>query len=178
MNLVVFDLEMNQPSQKIIQIGAVTLRLQQGDIVPLFSEIVNPGETPNGFITQLTGISTEDVESARPLDDALRIFWSKIRNIEGPVRIGAWGSDCKKLYKDSAALGVAPPENLTGYDLRGIYKMYSLVSGNPVSGIGLAKVAKKLNVAFEGHHHNAYDDALVTAKIMAQCLHEIKGLLG
>jgi len=176
MKLIVLDLEMNQPSQKIIQIGAVELQLSSGKIVPFFSEIVNPGEVPNGFISQLTGISTDDVENARPITQVLIEFWEKIAQIPQPYRLGAWGSDCRKIYRDSKSLNIDVPEFLSAYDLRSLCGIHDLIEGCPTKGLGLAKTANRLGLTFEGHHHNAFDDAWVTAKIVKACLREIQSL--
>jgi len=57
------DLEMAQPSKKIIQIGAVVGNIVTGEILEKLSIIVNPKEQLTEFIINLTGITQEDVNN-------------------------------------------------------------------------------------------------------------------
>lgn len=176
MNLIVIDLEMNQPSRKIIQIGAVKVQLPSGKIIPFFSEIVNPGELPSDYISQLTGITTKDVREARPLSESLQDFWAKLKKLEEPYCLAAWGLDCPKIVKDSKSLGIeGVPSDLTSYDLRSVCNLHTLLEGRKAKSRGLANVAKFYGIPFEGHH-DAYNDALVTAKIAVTCLRAIQNL--
>lgn len=176
MKIIVLDLEMNQPSKKIIQIGAVEVQLPEGKITPFFSEIVNPGELPSAYISQLTGITTKDVKNARPLSEGLQEFWAKIQTLEKPYSLAAWGLDCPKIVKDSKKLGIKGiPKDLTSYDIRSICGIHTLLEGRKAKSRGLANVAKFYGIPLD-NHHNAYEDALATAKIVVKCFAAIQDL--
>lgn len=77
MNFVVLDLELTQnpgTTPKIIQIGAAKMNSRTGRVESTFSEICNPGEVPDAFITELTGISAEAVSGAKPIKEVLEAF--------------------------------------------------------------------------------------------------------
>jgi inhibitor of KinA sporulation pathway (predicted exonuclease) len=69
-NWLSLDLEMNQPSQKIIQIGAVAGNIFTGQILERLSVFVNPGEQVREDIVKLTGITQEMVDAGVRLEDA------------------------------------------------------------------------------------------------------------
>src|SRR5665213_3459183 len=68
------DLEMNQPSGKIIQIGAVTGNIYTGEILERLSVFVNPKEELAPFIIELTKIKQEDVDSGLTLEEGYRLL--------------------------------------------------------------------------------------------------------
>lgn len=73
MRLCVIDLEMNQPSHSIIQIGAVCYDTRQDKVRAVFSSNVRPGdEQISPYITELTGITQEMVDVSMPLDSCSR----------------------------------------------------------------------------------------------------------
>lgn len=174
MNLAIIDLEMNQPSTKIIQIGAVKVNLVQGKITPLFDEIVNPGETPNKYITELTGISPADVNAARPITEALVDFWDRFSNAHCATRMAAWGGDINKIIEDSKELGVDVPP-VKQYNLKTLNEFFLHAKGLSVrKKTGLANTIKRYGMTFDGQHHNAYDDARMTARVAIKMMNELK----
>lgn len=62
-NYLTLDLEMNQSSGKIIQIGAVVGNIYTGAILEKLSVFINPGEPLNPDIIKLTGITEEQVQN-------------------------------------------------------------------------------------------------------------------
>jgi DNA polymerase III epsilon subunit-like protein len=115
MDFIVFDLEFNQytasgsPSGEmrnarpfeIIQIGAVKLN-ERLDTVGKFSRFVKPFVYPaiDPFITELTGISQEDVENAESFPTVLAEFL-EFAGGNDPVLCG-WGmSDMKELFRSA-----------------------------------------------------------------------------
>jgi inhibitor of KinA sporulation pathway (predicted exonuclease) len=67
---VTLDLEMNQPSGRIIEVGAVVGDALTGEIVDRLKFMVNPRESITPFITNLTGITDADVAGAGTVYDA------------------------------------------------------------------------------------------------------------
>lgn len=72
---VVIDVEttgFDPTCDKIIEIGA--LKVENGTLVDSFSTLVNPGVPVDDFITQLTGITNDDLASAPAPDSVLSAF--------------------------------------------------------------------------------------------------------
>ena len=63
MKITCLDLELNQPSGKIIQIGAVVGDTDNGDILDRYRAYVDPGEPLQQFIIDLTGITEDDIKT-------------------------------------------------------------------------------------------------------------------
>ena len=63
MKLTCLDLELNQPSGKIVQIGAVIGDTQTGAIIDRIRIYVNPGEPIAEFITELCGITQQQIDA-------------------------------------------------------------------------------------------------------------------
>jgi DNA polymerase III epsilon subunit-like protein len=62
--IVALDVELNQPSRRVVQIGAVLGNVRTGEVVSQFDLKVNPGEPFSLRIAELTGISPQEIESA------------------------------------------------------------------------------------------------------------------
>lgn len=170
MLLVVLDLEMVQPSTNIIQIGAVLLDTVSGEIQPFWDSVVNPGELPDQYITNLTGITPKDVSTAPLLQKNLKAFWKKCSRLKGHKNIAAWGDDAWKIWSDSVNVGLEVPA-IVPFDL---YKWLLLTtSGIPdIQALGLQRALRFFDIPFQGSPHNAYDDAYMTAILFRHVLQQ------
>jgi len=166
---------MNQPNRNIIQVGAVTVDLVRRRIEPLFDELVKGVEPLDSYVSQLTGIEAEALGEARPATEVLDAFWDAVRAVGEPVRLGAWGLDCKKVYKDSLKAGVTVPDPVRMYDLKEVCSPLRIGKKGSV-GCSLSKMLDAYGLPFEGHHHNAYADAHMTAKLVLALLEEAETL--
>lgn len=63
---------------EIIELGA--LRVRGGEIVDSFSSLVRPGNSVSDFITELTGISNAELQSAEGIDSVLPRFLDFVGN--------------------------------------------------------------------------------------------------
>jgi DNA polymerase III alpha subunit (gram-positive type) len=74
--IVALDRELNQPSGRIVQIGAVPGNVRTGEVVSHFDAKVNPGEPFSSRIAELTGLSAPAFQGRKhnALDDALNTF--------------------------------------------------------------------------------------------------------
>lgn len=168
MKLLVLDLEMNQPSGKIIQVGACIFRKKDGAIIDKFMIYVNPNEKLNEEIVKLTGITQDKVETegctCKEAYLKLKKFVRKHKVLKTTL---VWGSglynDVSRLYRE------ADPEepNFMGHriwDVKTLYQMYQFENGLSTKG-GLAKAVGDLGLTFEGKNHDALSDAINTAKV-------------
>ncbi len=159
MKLTIVDLEFNQPSKALIQIGAVSLHLKTGEILSEFDTFVNPRETIDSYIQDLCHISQAQVDSAPDLRTALGKFWGWV---DGKA-IGAWGGDVAHLTSLSRDLGIDYP-HIRVYDLLGMGAILRSAIPGASSG-GLLKTMHAFGMKFEGQQHNALVDARNTARL-------------
>jgi len=171
MKLIVVDLEFNQPSGKIIQIGAVFADLKAKRILSSFNSICNPGELPNEFISNLTGISPLEVENAPDIKIACQEFWNWVEKTECKKLSGwggneldpRWSGDVPMLIDQSKACGIVVPERVKNINLKHVVSPF--LSVFKVNGSGVKKVLSAFGGEFVGRQHNAYHDAYNTALI-------------
>jgi DNA polymerase III epsilon subunit-like protein len=175
-SLIVLDLEYNQPSRRIIQIGAVWVRPNRGLIQPFFCEDVNPREPLNPYISELTGITPERAEQAETLDNVVRRFWRKAASNERVV-IGGWGDDARKLVRDSHKAGVITPR-VERLDLSALWQLLGTLGCDPQpKSKGLKRVMRYYDVDFDGAQHDALVDARATAEVLLRMAQEAGTLL-
>lgn len=160
---VVFDIEttgLSSAHDQITEIGAI--KIEQGEIVSEFSQLINPGVNITTEISELTGITNEMVASAPPIENVLPKFID---------------------FCEEAVL-VAHNANFDiGFIRENLRKMnkpftFSVIDTLTLSRILLKElkrhklnlVAKALGINLE-NHHRAVHDARATAEIF---LHLVK----
>lgn len=163
---IVFDLETTglfKYSDKITEIGAV--KIENGEIVEVFNELVNPERMIPQKVVELTGITNEMVMDKPKIDEVLPIFleFSKDAYFVGQntdFDIGFIKEACDNLsYKfEPVYLDTLPMA-------RSIFPYMGRFS--------LDKLAKKLAIG-PFNHHRASDDAITTAKIFIKLFEKIK----
>ncbi len=175
MNLIVLDLEYNQPSRAIIQIGAVLVDAPH--ITPFFDEHVNPEEPLDPYIQRLTGIRADQLEQAETLGPVLEDLWETLPS--GPITLGGWGDDIPKLLSDSHKIGVNPPpiRNLDLSTLWDLVRIWDHKDKAPRT-CGLDRLLDFYGLDFEGKRHNALDDAYMTGKLLLRMHEEVLAALG
>lgn len=165
MRMTILDLEMNQPSGKIIEIGAVTLNTSNGKITKLFHELSNPGELPNEFIQNLIGRTAAEIAEARGSKEVLSDFWEAFAE-DGGKKLAGWGNDTQQIIEQSLdyKLSFDWPKQ---YDLKQTINLYThfVNRQNVKYKMGLKKTMEQWDLEFEGDHHCAYDDAYNTAQL-------------
>jgi len=168
--LISIDLELNQPSGSIIQIGAVAGNIVTGEIVDRFTTFVNPGEKLGDCregmsITDLTGIEQDDVDSACDIYDAyayLKEFVDKNQAFINPITWGGGDSEClrNELLKYNADYfkSIDWIFGRRWIDAKTLYISWRLANGkDPVGGLG--KALTRVGLKFNGRKHNALHDA-------------------
>jgi len=169
MKLIITDLELNQPSNKIIQIGSVCVDTRSHKVLSIFNKLCNPGELPDQYITDLTKITPEQVSAAQPLAEVLTEHWNWFTNQGVNKRLGDWGTgDYAMLTKQSAERGVQIPERIKFIDIKLLAGILRESKGSKLKG-GLLNTLKLFELQFypsEAYCHNALYDAYNTARIL------------
>lgn len=177
MKLISLDLELNQPSQKVIQVGACVYDLKKDKITEKFCVFVNPYETLNPEIIELTGITQNQVDNeSYSVKEAYFLLKKFAKDNQTYINSLLWGSgtwnDSSHLYKEAD-----PGEpNFSGHrvlDVKTLYQMYRIINFKRVKG-GLATACEELGLSFEGKNHNALDDAINTARVFSKLVKLLK----
>lgn len=168
MRVLVLDLEMNQPSGKIIQVGACVMCARSGDLKDKFSVFVNPQEPINPEIIELTGITGAQAVSGTSCKNAYRqleLFAMKHKAFQTPIVWGSGtrGNDASELYKQSET----SEPSFMGHrvvDAKALYQSVAMIENLKVRR-GLSSAMEAVGLRFEGRPHNALADAINTARI-------------
>jgi len=179
MNFISLDIEFNQPTCTIIQIGAVIFNKNTGEIVDRFSKVIHTSERITPYIEELTGISQEQVDNGVDLKKAyieLCAFKKKHKTHKQTV---TWGTgDVKALKEQVTKVYANSGEELVwefglrDYDVKTIFQAMRLSKGERTKA-GLGTAMEILGLKFEGRAHDALVDAENTATVF---LHLLKKL--
>lgn len=166
-NVMALDIEMNQPSKKIIQIGAAAFEARSGLLLEKISLYINPQEKIEPFITKLTGITDQDVSNGLSIIEGyeeLRNFHKKHKCFRNPL---VWGSglrnDAQAIFEQTQMEG----ENFMGFrvlDVKTIFQSIKIYN-NGAFGTSLEETCRKLGIGFEGSAHDATNDAVNTFRV-------------
>jgi inhibitor of KinA sporulation pathway (predicted exonuclease) len=174
--LVSLDLEMNQPSGKIIQIGAILGNVETGEVVSQFESKVNPAEVLAPAIIALTKITQKEVDQAPALIDAYYALslwldsYAQLR-VLNPLTWG--GGDTETLRVQLNMEMGRWPFGRRWIDTKTLYVAWRMAQGKDISG-GLARAMTKLGLAFQGQKHNALDDATNTFRMYRALLKQFQ----
>jgi len=167
-NYVALDLEMNQPSGTIIQIGAAIGSYKEKEPIETFSVIINPVEALDPRIIDLTGITQEKVDNGVTLIEAvnlLLIFLTGKDTFINPITWGGNDNDELKTQFFNEYQSFYPiskdgqwPFGRRSMDVKTIYSAYRIANGKQPTG-GLARAMTHMGLKFDGRKHNAMDDA-------------------
>lgn len=176
MNITSIDLELNQPSNKIIEIGICIGNIHTGEILHKESIYVNPKEKLNPFIIQLTGIPQAIVDSGVDLVTAYNRLAVLHKQYESFVNPLVWGhGDIGAIQKvftfwNKHFRSLEPWGFGRRYiDAKTLYVSYRLANKSTPAG-GLAKALTKFGLKFDGKKHSAIDDAYNTFVIYREIL--------
>lgn len=180
MKHIVIDLEMNKLAKtfkeertilgrEIIEIGAVVLDEEYQEIGsfktlvrPQYNDVIEKG------ISKLTGITTEQVKNAPVLEEVLQRFFAWCHSMDDKILIHEWSdADLEQLTKEITMKKIQLSKSdmylLTGWS--DFQKEYGekLHLDNQVS---LKNAVMYAGIDFEGHEHDALDDARNTAELL------------
>lgn len=157
-----FDLELNQPSGKIISIGYVIANLKTGEILLEKDVFVKIDEPVSEFIQKLTDINdqileekglslTEAYEEVERDHAAYQCWWN-------PIVWGCGDSRCLKMQLGEYLKGKKYIFGDRELDAKTVVQTLALAKDLKFRG-GLAKSMIKFGLKFEGTKHHSMDDA-------------------
>ena len=178
MQLISLDCEFNQPSQKVIQIGAVCFQPDNGKIIEEFVMHVNPNEPISQMITDLTRITNRDVQGECSVIEAARYltdFKQRLQINAIPIVWGAGDSnDVKRIYDEAQ---VESPFVRRIIDVKATFQMLANASNNDMrQKVGLSRACNMVGIGWDskyGQPHDALADAYNTMRIymfLSKCL--------
>ena len=163
MILTSLDLELNQPSNKIISVGYCQGNLETGEILSQRDVFVKIDEPLNPYITGLTGITEETLATKGvSLLKAYQILKEDHIKAKAFVNPLTWGGGDTDFLRQQ--LGKNQEKWLFGrrwIDCKTVYISYRMSQGQPFKS-GLAKSMKAMGLEFEGTNHASVDDAINT----------------
>lgn len=170
MKYLSLDLEMNQPSGLIIEVGFAIgdLHAPVGTCDVAGSFLINPGEPLNPQIIKLCGITDEMLADTITLGQAHEALVIAALKFEVGRNLLTWGGNdgeyLKKKLPSLTNFWFAP----TVMDVKKVYQFIRQAQSQRIQS-GLAKSMAKCGLNFKGKKHRAMDDALNTL-FMAQFL--------
>ena len=176
--IVALDLEFNQPSRKLIQIGAVVGDLTTGRVVDRFSAFANPSEQIALRIKLLTGIKQSDVDAAPDIRVAYRQLVTWMKPYLGQLQPNplTWGGGDSEDLREAVRLDREDKGWCFGRrwtDAKTVFYSWRAANNRPGAG-SLARSMTKLGLAFHGRRHNAQDDAENTFRIYFALLRQFQ----
>jgi len=175
MNIVSLDLEMAQPSRKIIEIGITVAHLESKQILVKKSFFVNPQEPLTEYITNLTSISQDDVDNAPMLLDAYKDMCKFLAPYQIQRQPVVWGAGDMRTLKEQ--LGENDYDWCFGFremDVKTLVQAHRISQGFSMQG-GLAKSMTRYGLSFQGTIHRANDDSFNTLLLYFRMLELFKG---
>lgn len=164
-NYIVFDLEttgLKASEEKIIEIGAI--KVENGEIIGTFEELVNPEKDINPNITGITHITNDMVEGKRTISEVLPDFLSFIGDytlIGHNVKF-----DLSFLWQNIRELGL---ERMTN-DYLDTMKISKILLPN-LPGYSLSNLTKYYGIDENGHHR-ALRDVEMTREVLEKLRNE------
>jgi inhibitor of KinA sporulation pathway (predicted exonuclease) len=176
------DLEMNQPSNSIIQIGVAIGDIESKSIIETACIHVHQNEQITNYIQKLTGIAQQDVDNGISILDAysqLEKLIVKHQPFINPITWGGGDSECLKqqLYSFCRDNNLPQPETwIFGrrwIDVKTLFVSWRFANLAEIQG-GLSRSMVKVGLRFQGRAHNAKDDAVNTFYMYCALLEKLK----
>jgi len=179
------DLELNQPSNSIISIGACAFNTETGELLDQFHEFVHTDEVLNPEIIKLTGIHQCDVDSAQDLGVVYQKLVGFKEKNKTHFMCCTWGAGDMPLLKDQV-YKYAQANYLGRWDssdwwqfgrtemnVKNLHQALLESQGKSIQG-GLKTSMRKWGVPFAGPAHNSLNDAQATAQFYCFLLQRLK----
>lgn len=167
---------MNQPSNKIIQVGWTIADPISGRSYEVKGPYNKIDEALDPIISNLCGITQNNLDTASTLTDVyLDMHQDWLKHKCSPTVI-TWSKGDLALLKSQLPINTVPwPFGQHYIDAKNLYQSWKLKTGADHLKGGLARAMTKFpGLKFEGRKHNARDDAYNTFKIYERLLKEFR----
>ena len=176
MNLLSLDLELNQPSQNIIEIGCCVFNPKTGIILEDFVRYIKINEPLNPDITTLTRITEDDLQQKGvSLWEAYQELVILKKKYQLHKQIVQWGDgDVRCLKNQIFAANTNLQEGwwkfgFRWFDTKTLSQAFKMSREQPIKG-GLQASMEDFGLNFEGVAHDALVDARNTAVFFSYLL--------
>jgi len=184
MRFTAIDLELNQPSNRIIQIGACAVDTDQG-IISNFSIYVDPEEEMGWKHVLNTGQTLEQLlpdnfienwtTSSYLSKEAMELFWKWHKAQQCGKKFIQWGrGDMKLLIEESQGCGY--PSHTKVFDAKMAYKFIWQPGARLEKLSALSKACENLQVPRPNPAHDALEDAKATARVFLEMFKQVEAL--
>ena len=170
------DLEMNQAENsahtgKIIQVGLAIGNLEQNiKEYELFDLYVDPNEKIYPRITELTGITNQDIqEKSTHLEDIYNKINERIYHYNCYPNPVVWGAGDTSLLKQTfiEQLGYCKMFGHRDIDVKTLHTFFQLSKDKSTSS-SLKSALSNIKIKFEGEAHRAHHDAANTLFLFSE----------
>lgn len=165
MYIISIDLELNQPSGTIIELGYIIANVKSKEIKVAKSILVNPKETLNQNIINLTGITQNQVDEADTLLAAYKEMCIDIENLQVSKHPFQWGLDHFELRNKLTITWEQYIFRRRAHDIKSFYQLYQMAKPNSKVISGLATSMKQLGLEWDSRYgppHKALADSYNT----------------
>ena len=154
--------------QEIIEVGVIEMDLETLNITREAAYFVRPRRWEvSSACTQLTGITSADIQSARPFAEVLTTLTEQFQP-SGKI-CGTWGEDAALIARTCNSQGIKSPlRNLL--DVSQFFQRALLLRQQ----VGLGKAVEMLGFDFDGVPHGALADARNTAWVHAAIIRRMR----
>lgn len=170
---IALDLELNQPSSRIIQVGvAIGSPMQSEEEWVVHQWLLDPQEPIACVITNLTGITDEDIRTQAVSWPALAASLGALIDQHAPfVNPVTWGGgDTVELLSAFRARGIRFPYfGRRWIDVKTIQSFLRLARRKNLAG-GLTSALTENKLQFVGEQHRAHHDAFNTLRLFFRLL--------
>lgn len=173
MIIMALDLEMNQPSNTIIQVGYCVGNIRTGDLHETGGWFVHTSELIHPDITKLTGIKQSYVDTAKPLVEVYSELVKVHKRYNCFCNPATWGGGDSELLRKQLPVDTPWIFGRRWIDVKTIHIVNQISKGAKVQG-GLARSMLKYSLAFDGRKHDAADDAYNTWRLLCHFCKESK----
>lgn len=171
--LAALDLEMEQPSREIIQIGIAWENVDTLQIETK-SFFITPSEPVSDFISELTGITDHDFDWQKPRDYCFAEFSNFWHEHVRPKVFDStltWGSGDIQTLRSQMKKHVGTISSKY-MNVKDIYNYREMIRGrNPSNKVSLKSAIANRKMKFEGRAHDAANDAKMTLELFRNMYH-------
>lgn len=161
-NILALDLEMNQPSNKIIQVGITIGNIENKEVLYKGGWYLSPDEPISEYIQNLTRINDEIIQKhAVSKEQMFEELFGLHKNYNCFISPVVWGQGDMPTLRQLYGNGSGWCFGFREWDFKTMYQLHMLKNGKSTKG-SLSGALKACKMKFIGNQHNAVDDSYNT----------------